>query len=86
MKYLPLLLLLVSPARLALAQEVVIDTAYYTPPASHRRVLTADPDDNPVHRQPTAAKYMRKQGADYELTQQLTEAQKKLALKDKKKP
>ncbi len=40
-----------------------------------RQVLTADPEDNPAHRQPNVMRYVRKQGGDYLSNRQLRETQ-----------
>ncbi|GAB4023603.1 hypothetical protein [Spirosoma koreense] len=47
MKHISLLVFLLAFSASTLAQEVVIDTSYYTPPAQRRRILRADPDQNP---------------------------------------
>ena len=46
MKHILLLYFLVGFSVSALAQEIIIDTSYYTPPSQRRRVLTADPEQN----------------------------------------
>ncbi|UFH54380.1 hypothetical protein [Spirosoma sp. KNUC1025] len=72
MKHLSLLFFLVGLSVSALAQEVVIDTNYYTPPSQRRRVLTADPEDN-YNRQPKRSTRLYK--TDNELFRQLKEVQ-----------
>ena len=52
MKHIFLLTFSLGLSLSALAQEVVIDTNYYTPPSQRRQVLTADPDQRPARYQP----------------------------------
>ncbi|MVM28733.1 hypothetical protein GO755_01720 [Spirosoma sp. HMF4905] len=71
MKHISLLLFLLSLASSVLAQEVVIDTNYYAPPpVVRKKVLTADPDQNPDRR-----RSVNRQKTDYSPAYQLKETQ-----------
>lgn len=63
----------------ALAQEVVIDTNYYTPPAQRRQVLTSDPDQRYTPYQPnrtqSTGRYHNGPDSDNPLFHQLREVQ-----------
>ena len=71
MKHLSLLSMLVSLSTAVQAQEVVIDTSYYTSPV-RRRVLMADPDKNPGNHQ---IKSGRRADGRHDLINQLNEIQ-----------
>jgi hypothetical protein len=63
----------------ALAQEVVIDTNYYTPPAQRRQVLTPDPEQGYTPYQPSrtqsTGRYHNGPDSDNPLFHQLKEVQ-----------
>ena len=72
MKYVLLLCFLLGLSTSVRAQEVVIDTSYYAPPPVRRRVLTADPDQNP---NPYESDKTRQRRIKTELLDQFNETQ-----------
>ncbi|WP_020605435.1 hypothetical protein [Spirosoma spitsbergense] len=72
MKHRLLLCFLLSLPTSVIAQEVVIDTNYYVPPIARRRVLTADPDQNP---NPYESDKTRQRRIKTELLNQFNETQ-----------
>ena len=75
MKHISLLVLLFGLSVSALAQEILIDTSYYTPPAQRRQVLTADPDQRSDTYRPNSDRPIRSRKSDIELLRQVTEVQ-----------
>lgn len=72
MKHIFRLIFLISFSFTGQAQEIVIDTTYYTPPSVVRqRVLTDDPDNNPNHGSGSSWRAIRKR----ELLETLNEVQ-----------
>ena len=73
MKHLVLFWFLVGLSVSALAQEISMDTTYYTPPTERRPRLTADPDERANHHQLNRSADLYKTATD--LTNSLREIQ-----------